>query len=209
LIDLPQLDPSQEIQRQVGKRMRAAREAHGVSETDAAMMLGYTQPSNLSAIEHGTRPATVPILLKAAEIYGTSVDYLVGRSDSIDRDPAAGLSRYIGGRISADVQRLISQLSEVTVDMARGLLPSMGDGTRLASAALELVREVHAAGNIGDRAHNAAARTEAQATAYLATVGRARRAMQARVPTAQEAQKMGAPAQLTIGVLEGFGHDDD
>lgn len=63
-----------------GARMRKAREAKGVSQTEAARQVSG-QAAMISDIETGRRTTTVEKLAVLADYYGVSTDYLLGLTD--------------------------------------------------------------------------------------------------------------------------------
>ncbi len=79
----------------IGDRMRKARELNCFSQTDAAKLLGYQNSSKLSKIEKATNSKNVPlaVLVKAANIYQVSLDYLFGRSEDWGTSPRATQQR--------------------------------------------------------------------------------------------------------------------
>lgn len=62
------------------KRIRDLREDADLSQTEIANMLGMSQ-TGYSKYETGENDIPVLILIKLAEFYGTSVDYLLGLTD--------------------------------------------------------------------------------------------------------------------------------
>lgn len=71
------------IVKTIGSRLRKARELCNLSQSVAAKRLGYTNPSKLSKVEGATDTNSVPLwlIVKAAQIYEVSIDYLFGASD--------------------------------------------------------------------------------------------------------------------------------
>ena len=61
-------------------RLKQLREARGVSQLKLAMDLGLNQNS-ISRYETGEREADYETLLKFADYFGVSLDYLFGRTD--------------------------------------------------------------------------------------------------------------------------------
>lgn len=81
---------AQEVLRAVmAKRFREARNMNGLGQHEAALRIGWSNPTQLSLIEDGraTRPCPLWALANASDVYGVSVDYLMGRSDEPERDP--------------------------------------------------------------------------------------------------------------------------
>lgn len=72
------------LARLIGERLRAAREAAGMSQLEAARRLGYANSSKLSKIEKG-RSSEVPTwaIKRAGWLYDVSIDYLMGECDNM------------------------------------------------------------------------------------------------------------------------------
>ena len=121
-----------------GERMRIARETAGLSQIEAANAMGYSKGVQLSNMESGNRMPTMRVLMEATTLYGTTMDYLCGFAEDCDRDPATAAVRHVSNSVSAVVQRLINVMVSSSVETARKLLPTAGEGQRLASMALEL-----------------------------------------------------------------------
>lgn len=64
------------------RRMRDLREDHDKTQQDIAEVLGTSQ-TMYARYEHGANELPLRHLLKLAEYYGVSVDYLLGRSNEI------------------------------------------------------------------------------------------------------------------------------
>ena len=60
--------------------MRDLREDSDLTQTALAKMLGMSQ-TGYSKYETGENDVPTQILIKLADFYGTSVDYLLGRTD--------------------------------------------------------------------------------------------------------------------------------
>jgi XRE family transcriptional regulator, fatty acid utilization regulator len=61
-----------------GTRIRALRETRSMSQAALARTLGIS-PSYLNQIEHGSRPLTVPVLLKITEVFGVDAAFFAAR----------------------------------------------------------------------------------------------------------------------------------
>lgn len=68
------------------KRYKEARLMNRVKLTDMADKLGISQPT-LSAWESERKAAPVEAVIKMAELYGVTVDYLLGREDMMTPNP--------------------------------------------------------------------------------------------------------------------------
>ena len=67
-----------------GKRFRECRKAAGLKQTAAAKLMGITQGA-ISFYERNERQPTADIVIKMAEVYDCSIDYLLGVTD--EREP--------------------------------------------------------------------------------------------------------------------------
>ena len=64
----------------VANRVKAAREAKGMTQAELAEQLGITQAA-FSYIENGDKSPSLPVAKRMAQILGTSIDHLVGMDD--------------------------------------------------------------------------------------------------------------------------------
>ena len=65
-------------------RIRDLREDRDLTQTEVAKMLGMSQ-TGYSKYETGENDIPTTILIKLAEFYNTSVDYLLGLTDNTQR----------------------------------------------------------------------------------------------------------------------------
>ena len=63
------------------KRIRELREDHDLTQRQLAAMLSITQPQYFR-YEQGYRDIPTDLLIALADIYATSTDYILGRTDS-------------------------------------------------------------------------------------------------------------------------------
>ena len=68
------------------QRLRDLRNDHDLNQTQVAKMLGMSQ-TGYSKYETGENDIPTAILIKLARFYGTSIDYLLGETDRIERYP--------------------------------------------------------------------------------------------------------------------------
>lgn len=61
-----------------GKRLQELRKEHGLKQKDFAQTIGYSQ-SQISQWETGVNEPTASALIKIADYFDISVDYLLGR----------------------------------------------------------------------------------------------------------------------------------
>jgi len=63
------------------KRLRDLREDHDLTQRQLASILGLTQPQYFR-YEQGYRDLPTDILIRLADLYNTSTDYILGRTNS-------------------------------------------------------------------------------------------------------------------------------
>lgn len=184
----------------LGKRMKEAREIAGLSQAEAAALLGYRQAVQLSLMESGQRMPPARVLIACAVLYGTTMDFLCGLVDDSDRDPAAAVQREVAGRVVADVRRLITTITAGAVDAVRQLRPDAGRTTRLACQVVELASTLQMMrehdGAVFDELH-AGAQMVARVDAALATANDTLAAV-ARV------QRQAVPAPVDFAGIAGL-----
>lgn len=64
----------------LGERLRAERTKRGLTQWDVVRALGLGSDVVLSRYENGTRMPDFQTLMKLADYYGVTVDYLLGRT---------------------------------------------------------------------------------------------------------------------------------
>lgn len=76
------------LARNVGARLKEAREMVGLSQLNAAKHIGYGNSTKLSKIETGKHSSQIPIwvLKRAAQVYDVSLDYLLGVTETMERE---------------------------------------------------------------------------------------------------------------------------
>jgi transcriptional regulator with XRE-family HTH domain len=119
--------------REVGRRLRIARELAGRQQHESAHLLGYVQKGNLSRIESGLDgAATVPLWLlpRAARLFGVSCDFLLGIVDDPESDALGAAERAVVGLMQATwdehrrrdvhaVTRALHRVAEIEHEAAR------------------------------------------------------------------------------------------
>lgn len=63
------------------QRIRSLREDHDLTQKQIAQLLGMSQ-TGYSKYETGENDIPTAVLIKLADFYGTTTDYLLGRTDS-------------------------------------------------------------------------------------------------------------------------------
>jgi XRE family transcriptional regulator, fatty acid utilization regulator len=75
----------------LGERIRSVRERRGMSQHDLARASGVGR-SQIARAETGRGMMSIPHIRALARALGTSVDYLVGTFEDIDREPAVAFA---------------------------------------------------------------------------------------------------------------------
>lgn len=96
---------------QIASRLRAAREAAGLSQGQAAKLLDMHRPT-ISEIEAGRRKVSGDELVRFAELYGVTVDWIAGSSEAADpsEDRIMLAARQLSKMKDKDLDRLLSVL---------------------------------------------------------------------------------------------------
>ena len=174
-----------------GARMKLAREIADMSQLEAARALGYSQSVQISLMESGARMPTLRIIVACAKLYGTTTDFLTCLTEDGDRDPIVSLQRHVANRVASEVQHLIAVMARASVKTVRELMPSVGDGQRLASLSLESKTALESFRRLNPKfdtsmrgGSNLALKVDqaaAAAAAYAARIDRAKRLMAAKI----------------------------
>lgn len=95
-------------------RFKSARESAGISQKSAAISVGV-QPPSMSDWESGRSNPTSDKLVKLADLYGVTVDYLLGRDE-----PKGAL------RLSGEERDLLLAYRQATADTRRAVRAVLG-----------------------------------------------------------------------------------
>lgn len=128
----------------VGTRMRAAREAAGMSLLAAAQQLGYGKSSKLAKIESGKDSTQLPLWLitRCARLYEVSADYLIGNSETMEVDSL----RHIALRETMmHMRERRENLLERNVTVQRQTLTRAASAEQIAAEMTAAAMEVRAA----------------------------------------------------------------
>ena len=68
------------------RRVKDMREDHDLTQRKIAEILGMSQPQ-YCLYEQGYRDWPTDVLIKLADLYDTSIDYLLGRTDNPNKYP--------------------------------------------------------------------------------------------------------------------------
>lgn len=135
-------DEGRKLRRIVGPRLVRARALSGYSQTEAATALGYSTPAQVNLWEMGRRLPPIFELIKAAEIYSVSLDYLIGVSHEPDRDPTEGARHAILRGVRGMLER-VAAITVGEIDRHQRLIgPHAGNVRGLLSAGDALTEAV-------------------------------------------------------------------
>lgn len=74
------------LKQQIASRMIAAREMNGLGQTQAALLIGWKNATQLSLIEQGKRMPPHTLMIRISAVLGVSLDWLFGLDDEPERD---------------------------------------------------------------------------------------------------------------------------
>ena len=121
------------VAKTIAARFVTARELNGFSQTDASAKLGYKKSGQLSQIESGKKQPPMALLVRAAEVYRVSTDYLLGVSDEPDRDPKLAVRLHV---LKA-WESILGDAAQKLCDSAITATKNMGDNWQVAQAYLD------------------------------------------------------------------------
>lgn len=140
------VDENDYLRKVMSRRLKKARELNGWSQEQAAAKLGYTNSTQLSLAEKAERLMPLANIVKAAEVFGVSVDYLLGISDEPERDPRAAerqaALRHVSGLMESTARTIVN-----AVLTHQSVAPSVTQTKKLtekAKTAIEAVEQLRA-----------------------------------------------------------------
>jgi len=119
------MDAKKELQTAIGKRIKSCRDAIGMTQEELAAEIGIS-PHHLSNIERGQHLIKLVNLIKIAEIFSVSLDYLVFGKEKDNKEWASSPS---GSSVLSDLSPdkkvrlnlLLREVSTLIGDDAEGL----------------------------------------------------------------------------------------
>ncbi len=95
-------------------RFKAARMRKGITQKEAAITLGVSVQA-VSYWETGARMPSKKTLSELADLYGVTVDYLIGREEERDKQKAKeSLSRQFGREQEPLIENMLDRLERLT-----------------------------------------------------------------------------------------------
>ena len=121
----------------IGSRIKALRQARGLSQDDVALLLGFNDRQTVSTIETGTRRVTAQELLLAAEKLGAPLEYFT------DPFRLEGEGRFSWRQTGVTADRLSEYEGRASqwIGAYRTLAAQIGRKTRLVRPSLGLTRQ--------------------------------------------------------------------
>ena len=120
----------------IGSRIKALRQARGLSQDDVARLLGFNDRQTVSTIETGTRRVTAQELVLAAEKFGMPLEYFT------DPFRLEGEGRFSWRQMGVSADRLIEYEGRASswIGAYRALAAQVGRKTPLVRPSLGLTR---------------------------------------------------------------------
>lgn len=107
------------LRRAMARRMIAARELNGFAQTEAALLIGWKNATQLSLIEQGKRMPPHHILLLISRAYGVSTDFLYTLDDEPERDGRTAAKKAQVRQIAEMLQRNAEAVTEALFETHR------------------------------------------------------------------------------------------
>lgn len=105
------------------ERLKMLRSARGVLQKDIAALLGIDRTTYVK-YEKGVSEPSIETLLKLADYFGVSVDFLLGREDEDTKKEIAALP---DDDLNLEIIKLLTELSPETREMALKILQTLKD----------------------------------------------------------------------------------
>ncbi len=119
-----------QLQKVLGKRLRASRRAARMTEMDAARILNHKEATQLSLWESGDRLPPLAALIKLAKAYSVSLDYLVGLHDDPIADPMESNQGVIVNALSSSMSGCFEKFTLAVAEHAAITLSGFGADRR-------------------------------------------------------------------------------
>lgn len=126
----------------IGSRIRAAREANGVSQGGLAKAIGHAKQTQPSLWEAGKRLAPISELPGLAKALDTSADFLLGLTDDMDADPSAARRGLLVQHLRDQLEAVAGSLADVALESGLELEGSLRT-SKLLTLCDHMQRAVH------------------------------------------------------------------
>lgn len=130
------------LRRTIGARFVIAREINGWDQSEAAVLLGYKNSTQLSLIERGVRLPPYAVLVAASSSYAVSIDFLVGIDDEVDLDSRSAARNALVRRLQGTLEKHARLVAGVLLDQSRFDPGAAIRATRLVSTVEALCQAV-------------------------------------------------------------------
>jgi transcriptional regulator with XRE-family HTH domain len=172
----------------IAKRITQARELAGVGQTQAALMVGWKNATQLSLIEQGKRMAPPQVLLALSQTFGVSMDWIFGLDSEPERNSSMAAvnarTRHISELLERNARavcgamfqayradptteirgiKLVSKIDDlcVAVNRFKAINPELFENSRGSATLLRTARDAAEAGAaLGNLLDREARRTE-------------------------------------------------
>ncbi len=90
----------------IGQKIKVKRKELGWSQRDLAAKMGYNNNSTIVRIEQGTVDVPQSRIVKFAEVLNTSIAYLMGWEEEIEKDPVGLAERHFEILMDEDISEI-------------------------------------------------------------------------------------------------------
>lgn len=108
-------------------RFKQLREEHGLSQIELGNRLGVTQQS-VFAWEHGKAAPQIQTAIQLSQLYGVSLDYLMGLSDTPKMEEPAITDDELRNNIAKRISALPAPILSKVLDLADTILSYKENG---------------------------------------------------------------------------------
>lgn len=142
-----------EILKALGARLVRARNANKIKPQEVVRYLGHSSLTMISLYENGRRAPSLRNLVKLADAYGVTTDYLLNRTDDLELQPEEGnqalIKAALKGALAAYTEQFLdgmAQSSSITIESLSGdhvLLDRLTEQFAELRASLTVIRQHH------------------------------------------------------------------
>lgn len=140
-----------DVMRIIGERIQAAVQISGLDGEEVAARIGHANGTQLSLWIAGERMPPVLPLIAISVVCSVSLDYLLGMTDEVERDPREAARRQAMAMMRQTIEDAVGKLVEVAREDSVTLHTAARAGAELAAAAhglCALLDRAHMAGSL-------------------------------------------------------------
>ena len=136
------------MSKSIGENIKAIRKSLGLTQTEVAEKL-YTTPQNISRVESGEGEPTAEMLIGLSEVFGVSIDALVGKEELSEKELMSKVQTYFK---NADNNEVSSRVFNVCKSIIHGRYHKFFEDVNEATETYSTICRRNLSGAFSDRA---------------------------------------------------------